>query len=177
MLASCPVVSADPLKTPHHHLRVRPSLSSRLSSASCPQRRGANYSIHLLSRSRSRDCLRCGEQFHLREIASLDSVGIRSHACPRCHADLTESIGAHLYGCALLPAEVRSRAQVVRDTARILMKRSLELRDAADVAKREAEAALYALRSTMRQSTWRVANRRRNITVRSRPGPTTTQKL
>jgi len=51
----------------------------------------------------------------------------------------------------MLPAEVRRRAAVARDSARILVKRSLELRDAADVAMREAEAALYELRLTMRQ--------------------------
>ena len=96
-------------------------------------------------------CVHCGQQFRLPEVASLDSVGIRSHACPWCHADLTDSIRAHLYGCALLPAEVRRRAAVARDTARSLVKRSRELHDAADVAMREAEAALYELRLTMRQ--------------------------
>jgi hypothetical protein len=45
------------------------------------------------------------------------------------------------------------RAREARDAARILVKRSLELRDAADVAIREAEVAVYALRSTMRQFT------------------------
>ena len=96
-------------------------------------------------------CVRCGEQFHLPEVTSLDSVGIRSHACPCCQADLSDSIRTHLYSCAMLPAEVRRRAAVARDSARILVKRSLELRDAADVAMREAEAALYELRLTMRQ--------------------------
>jgi len=96
-------------------------------------------------------CVGCGRQFHLREVASLDSVGIRSFACPWCHLDLTDSIRAHLYDCAMLPAEVRRRASVARDAARSLVKRSLELRDAADVAMREAEAALHALRLTMRQ--------------------------
>jgi hypothetical protein len=60
----------------------------------------------------------------------------------------------------MLPAEVRRRAQAARDAVRILVKRSLELRDAADVATREAEAALYELRSTIRQSKW-VTDRRR----------------
>jgi len=56
--------------------------------------------------------------------------------------DLTDSIRAHLYDCAMRPAEVRRRAAVARDAARSLVKRSLELRDAADVAMPEAEAAL-----------------------------------
>jgi hypothetical protein len=65
---------------------------------------------------------------------------------------LTDSIRAHLYGCAMLPAEVRRRAQVAREAARSLVKQSQQLRDAADVAIREAEAALHALRETLRQS-------------------------
>ena len=100
-------------------------------------------------------CVDCVRQFYLPEVASLDSVGIRSHGCPWCHVDLTDSIRAHLYGCVMLPAEVRRRAAVAREAARSLVKRSLELRDAADVAIREAEAALYALRNTIRQSRWR----------------------
>ena len=95
-------------------------------------------------------CVRCGEQFHLPQVASLDSVGIRSHACPCCRADLTDSIRAHLYSCARLPAEVRHRAAVARDAARRLVKRTRELDDAADIAMREAETALYELRLTVR---------------------------
>jgi hypothetical protein len=98
------------------------------------------------------DCVRCAEKFHLREVASRDSVGILTQGCPWCHTDLTDSIRAHLYGCAILPAEVRRRAQVARETARGLVKQSHQLRDAADVAIREAEAALHALRETLRQS-------------------------
>jgi len=51
----------------------------------------------------------------------------------------------------MLPAEVRRRAQVAREAARSLVKQSHQLGDAADVLLREAEAALYALRDTMRQ--------------------------
>ena len=59
----------------------------------------------------------------------------------------------------MLPAEVRRRAQVTRDTARSLVKRSLELRDAADVAMREAEAAIQSLRETLRKVPTRIANK------------------
>ena len=103
-------------------------------------------------------CVRCGEQFRLPQVASLDSVGIRSHACPCCRADLTDSIRAHLYSCARLPAEVRRRAAVARDAARSLVKRSRELDDAADVAMREAETALYELRLTVRRWPNRLAS-------------------
>jgi hypothetical protein len=98
------------------------------------------------------ECIRCAGKFHLREVVSLDSFGIRTHGCPWCHTDLTDSIRAHLYGCAMLPAEVRRRAQVAREAARSLVKQSHQLRDAADVAIREAEAAIQALRNTLRQA-------------------------
>ena len=95
-------------------------------------------------------CVRCGEQFRFTHVSYLDSVGIRSHACLCCRADLTDGIRAHLYSCARVPAEVRRRAAVARDAARSLMERSGELDDAADIAMREAEAALYELRRTVR---------------------------
>jgi hypothetical protein len=76
----------------------------------------------------------------LREVVSLDSFGVRSYGCRWCHTDLTDSIRAHRYGCAMLPAEVRRRAQAAREAAQSL------------VLLREAEAALYALRDTMRQA-------------------------
>jgi hypothetical protein len=103
------------------------------------------------------ECVRCGGRFYLQEVASLDSFGIRSYGCPWCHADLTENIRAHLYACALLPAEVRHRAQEARDAARYLVKQSHQLRDNADVLIREAEAALHALRATLRRPSARSA--------------------
>jgi hypothetical protein len=98
------------------------------------------------------DCVRCAGRFHLREVASLDSLGIRPHECPWCHTDLTDSMRAHLYACAMLPVTVRRRAQAAREAARSLVKQSHQLGDAADVLLREAEAALHALRDTMRQA-------------------------
>ena len=97
------------------------------------------------------ECVRCAGKFRLREVASLDSFGVRSHACPWCHVDLTDSIRMHLYGCAMLPAEVRRQAQAAREAARTLVKQSQQLSDRADVLMREAEAAIHALRETMRQ--------------------------
>jgi hypothetical protein len=103
------------------------------------------------------ECARCARRLHLREVASLDSFGVRSHGCPGCHTDLTDSIRAHLYGCAMLPVAVRRRAQAAREAAQRLVKQSYQLSDAADVLLREAEAALYALRDTMRQAPIRSA--------------------
>src|SRR5262245_48873784 len=79
------------------------------------------------------ECSSCLGQFRLREVASLDRFGVRLHVCPRCHADLTDRIRAHLYGCAMLPAEVRRRAEAVREAARTLVKQSHQLGDRADV--------------------------------------------
>src|SRR5262249_2635345 len=94
-----------------------------------------------------------------RNMATRDSVGIRSYECPFCHTDLTASIRTHLYACAMLPAEVRRRAQEARDAARHLVKQSQQLRDNADVLIREAEAALHALRATLRWPPTRIATK------------------
>ena len=52
----------------------------------------------------------------------------------------------------MLPIAIRRIAQAAREAARSLVKQSHQLRDAADVAVREAQAALHALRNAMRQS-------------------------
>jgi hypothetical protein len=98
------------------------------------------------------DCVRCAGKFHLREVVSIDQFGIRSNGCPWCHTDLTDSIRVHLYSCAMLPTEIRRRAQAAREASRHLIKQSQQARDTADVLMREAEVALQALRETMRQS-------------------------
>jgi hypothetical protein len=86
-------------------------------------------------------------------VTSRDSFGIRSHGCPWCHTDLTDSIRAHLYGCVMLPVTVRHRAQAAREAVRSLVNQSRQLSDAAVVLLREAaEEALHALRGTMRQA-------------------------
>ena len=97
------------------------------------------------------ECSTCTRRFRLRELVSQDQFGVRLHVCPWCHTDLTDSVRAHLYACAMLPAEVRGRAQVARDATRHLVKQSQLLRDNADVLIREAEVALHALRATLRR--------------------------
>jgi hypothetical protein len=81
----------------------------------------------------------------------IDSVGTRTNLCQWCKGDLTESIRSHLYGCTVLPAEVRRRAQEARDAARELVKKAHQLQDRADVLIREAEAAIQALQAAMRE--------------------------
>ena len=99
------------------------------------------------------ECVCCAGRFHLREVASLNSFGVRTDRCPGCHTDLTDSIRAHLYGCAMLPVAVRRRAQAAREAARSLVKQSAQqhVRSNAQLVA-EAEAALYALRDTIRQA-------------------------
>ena len=99
-------------------------------------------------------------------FVSQDQFGVHLHVCPWCHTDLTDRIRAHLYGCAMLPLEVRRRAQVARDAARSLVKRSLELRDVADVAVREAEAAIQSLRETLRKVPTRIGTKRPGHQIR-----------
>jgi hypothetical protein len=97
------------------------------------------------------ECLRCARRFHLQEIAAPDSFGVRTYGCRGCHTDLTDSIRAHLYGCAMLPVEVRRRAQAAREAARSLVKQSAQqhVRSIAQLVA-ETEAALYALRDAIR---------------------------
>jgi hypothetical protein len=97
-------------------------------------------------------CLACGISFTLSELAA-DRLGGRTNLCPRCRRDLTVNVRIHLYGCVRLPAEIRLRAQEVRDAAQLLIKRSQELSDKADVLIRGAETHLLksqmALRAAM----------------------------
>jgi hypothetical protein len=83
----------------------------------------------------------------------------RTHVCRRCGTDLTESIRHHLYGCAMLPAEVREQAQRVRDAARRLVKESHQLSDRAEVLTLEADVAVTALRETMQRTAQRDSGR------------------
>ena len=96
-------------------------------------------------------CIACGGDFKLAELG-LDVLGFLRYLCPRCRRDLTDSVRTHLYGCAMLPEEVRRRAQAMREAARTLGKETRLMRDTSDVLMREAEAALASLREAMQQS-------------------------
>ena len=89
----------------------------------------------------------------LQEQLASDFLGHKTHLCPQCRTDLTESARTHLYACTRLPAQIRERAAAAREAARSLVKKSRELSDQADVLLREAEAATAALRETMRRLT------------------------
>jgi hypothetical protein len=96
-------------------------------------------------------CPACAKSFRREELAA-DLLEHRSNLCPRCRADLTESVRGHLYSCAMLPAEVRQRARDARDAAGKLVKQGRQAADSAEVLMRETEAALSALRETMRRT-------------------------
>ena len=95
-------------------------------------------------------CLTCARGLRQQQLAS-DVLGLKTHLCAYGHTDLTENVRAHIYECTVLPVEVRLRARAARDAARRLVKQSSELTDRADVLMREAEAAIAALRDTMRR--------------------------
>src|SRR5215510_13627888 len=92
----------------------------------------------------------CDLSFRLVELAA--DAGGRTNLCPRCHRDMTQIARAHLYGCAMLPSEVRLRAQAVREAAQRLVKESQQLRDRSDVLIREAEAALFKSQRALREA-------------------------
>jgi hypothetical protein len=99
-------------------------------------------------------CAPCGRAYREIELVT-DYVSGRTHLCPYCRGDLTESIRAHLYACAMLPEEVRKRARAARETAQRLVKQSRELADRADVLMREVEVTIAKLRETWRRSEFR----------------------
>jgi hypothetical protein len=96
-------------------------------------------------------CIACAKNFRHQELAA---DGHRTNLCPRCRADLTESMRGHLYRCAMLPEEVRRRAWEARDAALKLVKQAHQEADRSDGMMREAEAAIAMLRETMRRTTW-----------------------
>lgn len=91
------------------------------------------------------ECEQCAKGYRIPELAS-DLFSGRENLCPRCRADLIESVRAHLYNCAVLPAAVLQRAREAREVAQRLVKRDGELGDGADVLMRELEVALHTLR-------------------------------
>jgi hypothetical protein len=98
------------------------------------------------------ECESCARTFRQDELlAGLSADG--TDLCPQCRKDLTDSVRAHLYGCAMLPAEVRRRAQDTRASTQALLKQSGELHDRADVLLREAEVARAASRAASQSTT------------------------
>jgi hypothetical protein len=96
-------------------------------------------------------CLGCDLRFRVAELAT-DPLGSRTNLCPRCRKDLTASARAHLFSCAIAPAEIRLMAQAVREAAQRLVKQSQQAHDRSDVPIREAAAALFDRQRTLREA-------------------------
>ncbi len=132
------------------------SASGRLSHFSCrvpqtltPEERSVLF-YYCLDHPVAR-CGTCAQSFGLSELTA-DLLSGRTHLCPRCRRDLTAIVRTHLYGCAMLPAEVRRRAQVLCEAARRLVKGSRQLHDQADILIREAEVAVEESRRALWQA-------------------------
>ena len=87
------------------------------------------------------DCRSCADGFRPHEPVT-DLSGNHRHLCPRCRADLTDSIRAHLYACARLPKPVRIRTRELREVTRKVIEQSQQPADHAGPLSRETEAIL-----------------------------------
>ena len=137
------------------------SSAGRLSHLDCARAKGLTpeerallvlfCSDHLVA-----TCLACSLEFHRTEM-SADPLGGRTHLCPRCRTDLTESVRGHLFSCGGLPGEIRQKAQAVRDAAQHLIKQAREAIDRSDVLIRQAEAHLFKSQQALRAAMTRRA--------------------
>jgi hypothetical protein len=96
-------------------------------------------------------CPACDISFRYNELAADILAGGRTNMCPRCRRDLTEAVRAHLFRCAMLPSEIRLRAQAVREAAQHLVKESQQLRDASDLMG-DAEAMLFKMQRASKRT-------------------------
>jgi len=83
-------------------------------------------------------CLGCARSYYLSELVA-DLLSGRTHLCPPCRRNLTENVRSHVYGCTVMPEEVRQRVEALRQVAQRLVKESQQLRDEADVLIRQAD--------------------------------------
>jgi len=97
-------------------------------------------------------CPACGQSVQLFELDPDPFEAHKRTRCPRCQADLIETVCNHLYACPLSPEVSRQRARETRETARRLVKQAREARDRADVLMREAEVTVSQLRDALRES-------------------------
>lgn len=95
-------------------------------------------------------CVACARSFHLGQLTE-GPLADHSYFCPQCRRDLTEDVRAHVYLCAILPAEVRAKAVELRAASEHLVKQSRQLIDQSDVLLREAEVRLDERRQALRR--------------------------
>ena len=87
---------------------------------------------------RSPGVWRCSK-LQLSELGA-DLLSGRTHLCPQCRRDLTDIVRTHLYGCAVLPVDVRQKAQALRKAARLLVKESRRLHEQSGERRRASAA-------------------------------------
>ena len=145
---SQPIALTDIIESKNGHLS---HVDCRRPQVLTPEERALVFlycSGHVVAR-----CPACDVSFRYNELAADILGGGRTNMCPRCRRDLTENVRRHLYGCAMLPSEVRLRARTLREAVQRLVKQRQELSDNSDVLIRQAEAALFdsqqALRAAM----------------------------
>jgi hypothetical protein len=97
-------------------------------------------------------CPACDISLRYAELAADILGGSRTNMCPRCRRELTEAVRAHLFRCAMLPSEVRLRAQAVREAAQRLVRESQQVSDRSEVLIREAELALFEQQRALREA-------------------------
>lgn len=97
------------------------------------------------------ECAACHQSFRHEQLGA-DLFSHRTNLCPRCRVDLTLTIRRHLNSCSMLPIEIRSKAQALREAARHLVKESQQLREASAVLIVEAEAALKRRLDALREA-------------------------
>lgn len=122
----------------------------RLQAPANPHAGGAPAARHVLLDHAVADCATCARDYRVPELVSV-LVNGATHFCPFCRGDMIESVRQHLYRCTMLPANVRRRARIARDTAKRLVKHASQLSDNADVLMRQSEAVIQSLRSAMRR--------------------------
>jgi len=121
----CPRCQAVDLGGRDHRARQRPDHASQLPKA---PRAEPGHAVA--------DRRPCAEGFPQHELAT-DLSGNHTHLCPRCRADLTDSIRAHLYACARLPRPVRIRTRELREVTRKVIERSQQRADHAGPLSRD----------------------------------------
>ena len=112
------------------------------------------------------ECATCAKSYRQLELGS-DMIGNRSHLCPTCRQDLTETVRQHLYGCGMLPETVRARAREAREASQRLIKASQQVIDRTDVLMREAEARLTEERQLMQNARVALADLREAMRQRA----------
>lgn len=140
-----PISLTDIIESPDGHLS---HVDCKYPKVLTPEERALIFiycSGHVAAR-----CPACDGSYRYNELAADMVGGSRTNLCPRCRRDLTEAVRSHLFRCAMLPAEVRSRAVALRAAAQHLVKQSQQERDRSDVLIREAEAVLFETQRALR---------------------------